>query len=122
MPSYSALVLACTIVAAVRALPVDEISARNDLGTATSGVGGQAAGDSVSAAASRCISPFTECALSEVWGTSLLKMGSGKHTRIIPLHVDSDTHGRECRERGQRALWSPKRKSVVQTHRRHQLD
>jgi len=79
MPSYSALVLAFALVPAVRALPVDEISARNGIGSAASGVGGQAAGGSVSAAANSCTGPFTKCALSETLGTSLLKVGSGKH-------------------------------------------
>ncbi|KAG6371657.1 hypothetical protein JVT61DRAFT_9371 [Boletus reticuloceps] len=91
MPSYPALVVAFALLAAVRSLPVDEISARNGIGSATSGVGGQAAGGSVSAAASSCTSPLAGCAVSGLLGTSLLKVASGKHVRIIPLLVSSDT-------------------------------
>ncbi|KAF8559389.1 hypothetical protein OG21DRAFT_1493288 [Imleria badia] len=76
MPSYSALALAFALVSAVRALPVDEISARTDIGSATSGVGGQAGGGSVSAAGSSCTSPPAGCAISELLYPSLLKVDS----------------------------------------------
>ncbi|KAF8139957.1 hypothetical protein EV363DRAFT_1311227, partial [Boletus edulis] len=76
MPSCPALVVAFALLAAVRSLPVDEISARNGIGSATSGVGGQAAGGSVSTAASSCTSPLAGCAVSELLGTSLLKVAS----------------------------------------------
>lgn len=82
MPRRPALVLAFALAAVVGAIPVDEITARN-------GIGGQADGGSLPAAASN---------MSEFSGISLLKTASGKHTWIISLHASSYTLCRECRE------------------------
>ncbi|KAG8220084.1 hypothetical protein J3R82DRAFT_1103 [Butyriboletus roseoflavus] len=76
MPSYTILVLAFALVAAVRAIPVDEISARNGIGSASSGVGGQAAGGSVSTSSSNCTHLMTDCATSYLSGLSLAKVDS----------------------------------------------
>lgn len=76
MPCYSALAFSFALVSAVSALPVDELSARNGIG---SGVGGQAPEGSVSAATSRCTSLFPGCDMSELLYPSLLKVDSGRH-------------------------------------------
>ena len=92
MPHRSTLVLVLALAAVVRAIPVDEISARN-------GIGGQA--DPISAAARNCTSSLADCNMSEFSGMSLLKIAPGKHTRVIPSYVSSDTPCRKCREADQ---------------------
>ncbi|KAG9314639.1 hypothetical protein JVU11DRAFT_5444 [Chiua virens] len=72
MPRYYTLVLAFVLATSLHAIPLDEVAARDGVGTASPGVGSRAEGDSVAVeAAASC--PSTACALVDA---SVLKVAS----------------------------------------------
>jgi hypothetical protein len=72
--AYSFILVA--LAATTRALPVDDVLARNGIGSAYSGVGGQASGGSVGTGANDCTG--TDCALAGLLHPQLIKVGSGE--------------------------------------------